>query len=1298
MLNQIIVRKVFSNIPALVDTSNLAQICQKIVDIKPHSFHHCSLEFTLRTIKWFYPLYPNEKARYIALEPEIVETISQYLLMFSAKTNELKSAFNAQNKKMLEEHVRKQYETFQQQIANAEKTYTNELKRVRDLVIQIRNGSILQSQIIERLSKDLKKSFKNTFDLIEEHVESLQKKLKLLNYLKENKILYINVQDNSIQQNDDLNAVFRKLNIKGKSQLIFCSRDYSKEEGSTEWDEQHDKWKEEGETDPSLTLVFADFTDAKYRLSKVDILRIELTNDNDNRKQSKSSSSSCQTTDNPSLSVSNKLNTKEEESSESPMLSAPTIVPQPTNQPEKTEESSCSLQSSFQQTAENISTDTKQNNNVEKQSDLSNSTTKPVPSKRRKSITSIETHQLSQSEHIRSSNEQCNTMQPPMILAPLISPRGKYASSNERTPIASKPLYSSSTEERSSVTEQVHRSSVHREISNVLPSPTSRAPQVSKKQPKDNAEKFHSSDVSTPLRPSTAPTPTAKFRQTEKLPPPPKLEKVLDERRASQESRRTKNDHRIQRQNSAPVSSADTHHASVQLNGYGKESTGMFHVFNQSDTKNRSVLRSGIVSLDESIAPLPSPRSSPSHSASRSRRLLERSTKQADNTSNSPKTLSPPAARGVEVKVAWTEGSSQSSSENQSPALENQFTDSAGQNNQSVRKESTGEKHTVKHNKESEQEKVQTESSLMISEELTNTENKTSLKRKINDDEIQEELSTSTHKKPVQDESTRSLQQEPSDNETQEQTIDTEHAIPSKNNLNNDEHHAKLQPLPVEYNNVLLLGESGVGKSTFINALVNYYAFENFEQARSGKPLVAMPVSFLMTIGDYFEEKIVRFGGIDPNENHDHPGQSVTQHCRSYVFKIGTQTKLRLIDTPGMGDTRGLEQDDMNMEHILSFITNLPHLNAICILLKPNESRLNVVLRSYFTRLLNFLGENARNNIVFCFTNTRSTFFVPGNTGPLLRKMINDLPTKGIPFAKANTFCFDSEAFRYLVALQNGIKFDTYQEKEYEQSWASSSATSMQFIQYISQLQPYEQRTWQSIEHAQFAINQLVRPMLESIRNILRNITIFKEKTSNLIIQLRPVVVDKPSSICYQCSRVPKRFLDFWILPDDLHIPSDTVSCCGCIRRRHDDVSYSVTYEIAHSESEQSFEKMRSDLNQLRQAIVEIAQFYPHIVDTSKQDDPLLSALKRITNEEKQICAEKGAQCLNSTLYNLFVGLTAEYKERQVQVVSKKPSLDLLRIYKLIEEISKVDQVKEQMNAIKRYQKKHLKQHEKQVS
>ena len=192
---------------------------------------------------------------------------------------------------------------------------------------------------------------------------------------------------------------------------------------------------------------------------------------------------------------------------------------------------------------------------------------------------------------------------------------------------------------------------------------------------------------------------------------------------------------------------------------------------------------------------------------------------------------------------------------------------------------------------------------------------------------------------------------------------------------------------------------------------MNYLEFDTLEHVRFGQPIAVMPVSFLLTVGDHFTERFVRFGGQDSNEDYSHPGQSVTQHCRSHVFTIDTQTRLRLIDTPGTGDTRGFEQDDLNMQHIISFIDNLSHLNAICILLKPNESKLNIILRLYLNKLLNFLGENVHSNIVFCFPNTRSTLFAPGDTGPLLRSMLKSCSLEGIPLEKSNTFCFDNESF-----------------------------------------------------------------------------------------------------------------------------------------------------------------------------------------------------------------------------------------------------------------------------------------------
>jgi hypothetical protein len=129
--------------------------------------------------------------------------------------------------------------------------------------------------------------------------------------------------------------------------------------------------------------------------------------------------------------------------------------------------------------------------------------------------------------------------------------------------------------------------------------------------------------------------------------------------------------------------------------------------------------------------------------------------------------------------------------------------------------------------------------------------------------------------------------------------------------------------------NILLLGESGVGKSTFINSFINYLTYKTLNEAESNKPVVLMPVSFLMTTADDFKEHMIELSVSDKTKNEDfrHPGQSVTQRCKSYVFNLAqiNGKKLRIIDTPDFGDTRGLDQDDTNMQHILEYINNLTH-------------------------------------------------------------------------------------------------------------------------------------------------------------------------------------------------------------------------------------------------------------------------------------------------------------------------------------------------------------------------------------
>lgn len=54
---------------------------------------------------------------------------------------------------------------------------------------------------------------------------------------------------------------------------------------------------------------------------------------------------------------------------------------------------------------------------------------------------------------------------------------------------------------------------------------------------------------------------------------------------------------------------------------------------------------------------------------------------------------------------------------------------------------------------------------------------------------------------------------------------------------------------------------------------------------------------------------------------------------------------FHLIDTPGIGDCRGIEKDKENFDNILAFLTCYDKINAVVVLLKPNNARLTVAFK-----------------------------------------------------------------------------------------------------------------------------------------------------------------------------------------------------------------------------------------------------------------------------------------------------------------------------------------------------------------
>ncbi|CAF3126009.1 unnamed protein product [Rotaria sp. Silwood2] len=524
-------------------------------------------------------------------------------------------------------------------------------------------------------------------------------------------------------------------------------------------------------------------------------------------------------------------------------------------------------------------------------------------------------------------------------------------------------------------------------------------------------------------------------------------------------------------------------------------------------------------------------------------------------------------------------------------------------------------------------------------------------------------------------------------------------SLPTKTQASNASRASLSASSTNEIINILLVGESGVGKSTFINAFVNYLTFKTLNEAEQGKPVVLIPVSFLMTVGKDFEEHTVKFGNSDSynNEDFDHPGQSVTQHCKSYIFHLNdiNKKKLRIIDTPGFGDTRGSDQDDANMQHILEYINELTHLNAICFLLKPNTSQINSFFVTCLTQLLDLLGSNARQNIVFCFTNARSTFYTPGDTAPLLKSILQSFSLNDISFKKQNTFCFDNESLRYLVARQNGIQFNDEQHNEYENSWSNSVTESNRLLDYVyKELSVHVLKgEAQSIKQTQFKISHMIRPMLEAMRNILRNSIIWNMDAPKKSIELNPIVLYRSAAVCYTCQRDVVQLGKFWVVRDFPHEIRNTCYSCTCAFDQHIRIDYKLNYTYADRCSNYSRDEIKKNLDLLLHGSVEFAYFLMNVARSSK-DDPFLIGIVYMIGEENDLCGSQMPHDMNSELVGKLTELMVKYQQC---IETMKPNQEISKlndIYTWILAIHENPMVHVQMAAVEKSRQIIMKQYE----
>lgn len=87
---------------------------------------------------------------------------------------------------------------------------------------------------------------------------------------------------------------------------------------------------------------------------------------------------------------------------------------------------------------------------------------------------------------------------------------------------------------------------------------------------------------------------------------------------------------------------------------------------------------------------------------------------------------------------------------------------------------------------------------------------------------------------------------------------------------------------------------------------------------------------------------------------------SQTSAAKKYKFKIG-HANLTIIDTPGFGDSRGMDVDQQNFERIKETVLKAGGINCICVVQNGREARMSTQLKYSYSTLTSILPKAIAN-------------------------------------------------------------------------------------------------------------------------------------------------------------------------------------------------------------------------------------------------------------------------------------------------------------------------------------------------
>ena len=257
--------------------------------------------------------------------------------------------------------------------------------------------------------------------------------------------------------------------------------------------------------------------------------------------------------------------------------------------------------------------------------------------------------------------------------------------------------------------------------------------------------------------------------------------------------------------------------------------------------------------------------------------------------------------------------------------------------------------------------------------------------------------------------------------------------------------------------NILIIGETGVGKSTWIQSLLNYLQEVEIDE----------DIRYLLYDEQKKQKEYEEIYGKKPM------GSSVTDEPD--IFNIDPSrlynNPIRLIDTAGFGDTRGELYDDKILRDLWEFLVSskIDFLRAICLIFKATDTRAHDRAKSIFYKLLSLFSKEIKPNIIIIFTFADSFLDFPA------LKMLKD----------------ESSAFSKVLGNIDNLPYFSFNNRAYFTNdreyfykvYENNTNSFSKFFEYISTLKNV------SLENTKKVIKYRIK-IIDGISQLCKNLKI----------------------------------------------------------------------------------------------------------------------------------------------------------------------------------------------------------------